>query len=230
MSHFRQDLRFSLRLLVKSPGFTAVAVLTLAIAIGVNSAIFSMVNGLLLRPVVPYKAEEVVGVFTTKKDAGRDFRQFSYAEYASLRESSEVFKDVAAVNFSLAGVGRDEGMKRSIVFMVSENFFSLLGVKPAAGRFFTAEESRPNANQRVIVVSYTLWQRNGAAATSSAAPFTSTVSRIPSSVFHPRASVASARSSPRKSGGPSASPSSCSRARLSSPALSRRNARRASAP
>ena len=71
-----------------------------------------------------------------------------------------MFKDVAAVNFSLAGVGRDEAMKRSFVFMVSENFFSLMGVKPAAGRFFTAEESRPNANQRVIVVSYTLWQRN----------------------------------------------------------------------
>ena len=161
MSHFLQDLRFSLRLLAKSPGFSAVAILTLAIAIGVNSAIFSMVNGLLLRPVVPYKAEEVVGVFTTKKDAGRDFRQFSYAEYASLRESSEVFKDVAAVNFSLAGVGRDEGMKRSFVFMVSDNFFSLMGVKPAAGRFFNAEETRPNANQRVIVVSYTFWQRTG---------------------------------------------------------------------
>ena len=56
-----------------------------------------------------------------------------------------MFKDVAAVNFSLAGVGRDESMKRSFVFMISENFFPLMGVKPAARRFFTAEESRPNA-------------------------------------------------------------------------------------
>lgn len=156
-----QDLKFSLRLLAKSPGFTAVAVMTLAVAIGVNSAIFSMVNGLLLRPVVPQKAEEVVGVFTAKKDAGRDYRQFSYAEYATLKETNEVFKDVAALNFALAGVGRDEAMRRCFIFMVSDNFFSLMGAKPAAGRFFTAEEARPNANQRVIVASYPLWQRHG---------------------------------------------------------------------
>ena len=161
MTTLLNDIRHAFRLLAKSPGFTAIAVLTLAIAIGVNSAIFSLVNGLLLRPVVPYKAEEVVGVFTTKKDAGRDFRQFSYAEYAVLRESTEVFREAAAVNFNLAGIGRDEGMRRSFVFMVSDNFFSLMGVKPAAGRFFTAEEGRPNAGQRVIVASYNLWQRHG---------------------------------------------------------------------
>ncbi len=161
MQNLLQDLRFSLRLLAKSPGFSAVAILTLAVAIGVNSAIFSMVNGLLLRPVVPYKPEEVVSVYTTKKDAARDYRQFSFAEYSALRDSTETFKDVAALNFNLAGIGRDEGMRRSFVFMVSENFFSLMGVKPAAGRFFTPEEARPNARQRVIVASYNLWQRNG---------------------------------------------------------------------
>jgi len=155
------DLRLALRLLAKSPGFTAVAVLTLAVAIGVNSAIFSLVNGLLLRPVVPYKSDEVVGVFTTKKDASRDYRQFSYAEYSALRESPEVFKEVAAINFNLAGIGRDEGMRRSFVFMVSDNFFTLMGVKPVAGRFFTPEESRPNSGQRVVVAGWSLWQRNG---------------------------------------------------------------------
>jgi predicted permease len=155
------NLRLALRLLAKSPGFSAVAILTLAVAIGVNSAIFSLVNGLLLRPVVPYKAEEVVGVFATKKDAARDYRQFSYAEYAALRASSEVFKEVAAINFNLAGVGRDESMRRSFVFMVSDNFFALMGVKPAAGRFFTPEEARPNAGQHVVIASWSLWQRHG---------------------------------------------------------------------
>jgi len=161
MNSLLQDLKFSLRLLGKSPGFTSIAILTLAVAIGVNSSIFSMVNGLLLRPIIPEKPEEVVGVFTAKKDAGRDFRQFSHAEYTALRESTEVFREVAAVNFNLAGVGRAEGMRRSFVFMVSDNFFSLMGARPAAGRFFTAEESRPNAGQRVVVVSHTLWQRHG---------------------------------------------------------------------
>jgi putative ABC transport system permease protein len=161
MNTLLQDLKFSLRLLVKSPGFTAVAILTLAMAIGVNSAIFSIVNGLILRPVVPYKPAEVVSVYTTRKEAARDYRQFAYNEFAALRDSHEVFADVAAVNFGLAGIGRNDGMRRSFMFMVTDNFFSLMGANPAAGRFFTAEEARPNANLPVVVASYTLWQRNG---------------------------------------------------------------------
>ncbi len=161
MNNLLNDLRQAIRLLAKCPGFSAIAILTLAVAIGVNSAIFSMVNGLLLRPVIPQQPEQVVGVFTAKKDAGRDYRQFSYAEFATLKETNEVFQDVAALNFALAGVGRDESMRRCFIFMVSDNFFSLMGAKPAAGRFFTAEETRPNANLRVIVASYTLWQRHG---------------------------------------------------------------------
>lgn len=162
MSSLAHDLRFAFRLLAKSPGFTAIAVATLALAIGVNSAIFSLVHGLILKPVVLEKPEEVVGVFTTRKEASRDFRQFTYAEFAALREAREVFADVAAVNFALAGIGREPGeMRRSFVFIVSENFFALMGAKPAAGRFFSAEEGRPNANLPVIVASYSLWQRLG---------------------------------------------------------------------
>jgi predicted permease len=162
MSTLVHDLRFAVRLLIKSPGFTAIAVTTLALAIGVNSAIFSLVNGLILRPVVLEKPDEVVGVFTARKEASRDFRQFSYTEYAALREARDVFQDVAAVNFALAGIGREPGeMKRSFVFIVSENFFSLMGAKPAAGRFFSAEEGRPNASLPVVVASYSLWQRAG---------------------------------------------------------------------
>lgn len=161
MNTLLQDLKFALRIRTKSPGFTAVAIITLALAMGVNSAIFSLVNGLILRPLAPEKAEEIVSVYTARKDASRDFRQFSHAEFAALRESREVFADVAAVNFALAGIGRDEAMRRSFVFIVSENFFSLMGARPAAGRFFTAEEGRPNADLPVVVASYSLWQRMG---------------------------------------------------------------------
>jgi len=161
MNNLLSDFRLAVRLLLKAPGFTAIAIVTLAVAIGVNSAIFSIVNGLLLRPIVPYKAEQVVGVYTTKKDAARDYRQFSHAEYSTLRASSEVFSEVAAVNFNLAGVGRNESMRRSFVFMISENFFSLMGAQPAAGRFFSVAECQPNAHQRVVIASYTLWQRSG---------------------------------------------------------------------
>lgn len=155
------DFKSALRHLAKSPGFSAVAILTLAVAIGVNSAIFSLINCVLLRPAVPFRPAEVVNLFTTRQDAARAFRQFSYAEFTALRQTHEVFSDVAAVNFNSVSLGRDEGLHRNFAFMVSANFFSLMGVQPAAGRFFTDAETRPNAGQRVVVASHALWQRNG---------------------------------------------------------------------
>jgi putative ABC transport system permease protein len=156
------DLKLALRLLAKSRGFSAVAILTLAITIGVNSAIFSLIDGALLRPAVPHKPEEVVCLFTGSRDAQRSFRQFSYAEFLALREPSAVFRDVAAVNFNYVSLGREMDLRRALAFMVSDNFFELMGTRPAAGRFFTEQETRPNAHERVVVASYTLWERNGA--------------------------------------------------------------------
>ena len=157
-----QDFRFAFRQLIKSPGFTAIAVFTLALAIGVNAAIFAIVNGTALRPMVPVKPEEVVGLFTARQNAGRDYRQFSYSEFRELRQhGGEIFADVAALEFSLAGIGRDESMRRSFVFATSENFFTLMGVKPVIGRFYNAEEARANANLPVLVASYSFWKRMG---------------------------------------------------------------------
>ena len=155
------DLRLALRQFAKSPGFAAVAILTLAIAIGVNSAIFSLINAVLLRPAVPGQRGRVVCIYTASQDARRAFRQFSYAEYRTLRASSEVFTDVAALNFNFVSIGRDEEFRRSFAFMVSENYFELMGVRPVAGRGFTAEEARPNAGQRVVIAAYGLWERSG---------------------------------------------------------------------
>jgi predicted permease len=156
-----QDFRFAFRQLIKTPGFTIIALLTLALAIGVNSAVFSLINGVVLRPTVRVRPAEVVNVFTARQNANRDYRQFSHAEYQVLRESTDVFSDVAAVNFALAGIGRDEGMRRSFTFLTSENFFSLMGVEPALGRFYNAAECRPNANIPVVVASHGFWKRMG---------------------------------------------------------------------
>ena len=157
-----QDFRFAFRQLIKTPGFTAIAVITLALAIGVNSAIFAIVNGAVLRPMVPVKPQEVVNVFTARQNASHDYRPFSYNEFRELRESgSDLFSDVAALEFALAGIGRDEGMKRSFAFLTSDNFFTMMGVKPALGRFYNAEESRPNAESPVVVASYAFWKRMG---------------------------------------------------------------------
>jgi putative ABC transport system permease protein len=155
------DLKLALRLLGKSPGFSAVAILTLAVTIGVNSAIFSLIDGALLRPVVRHKPSEVVCIFTGSRDATRSFRQFSYAEFTALREPNPAFQDVVAVNFNYVALGRDMELQRSFAFMVSENYFRLMGAQPVAGRFFTEEETRPNAGEHVVITSHKLWQRQG---------------------------------------------------------------------
>src|SRR5204863_8744375 len=157
-----QDFKFAVRQLLKTPGFTTVAILTLALAIGVNSAIFALINGVLLKPVVPVRPAEVVNVFTARQNASHDYRQFSYNEYRELRENrGDLFVDVAALEFAVAGIGRDHEMRRSFAFLTSENYFSLMGAQPFRGRFYNAEECRPNANIAVVVASYGFWKRHG---------------------------------------------------------------------
>jgi predicted permease len=156
------DFRFAVRQLCKSPGFTSLAIVTLALGIGVNSAIFALVNGVVLRPMIPLRAKEVVGIFTARQNASHDYRQFSHTEYRHLRENgSDLFVDLAALEFGVAGIGRDHDIRRSFAFLTSENFFSLMGVQPVRGRFYTAEECRPNANIPVVVASYAFWKRMG---------------------------------------------------------------------
>jgi predicted permease len=156
-----QDFRFALRQLRKTPGFTAIAVATLGVAMGVNSAIFAIVNDVMVRPVVPLRPSEVVSVFGAWKDAKRDYRPFSYREYQALRESDEVFADVAAVKVTQVGVGRDKDVQRSLAMLTSESFFTLAGTEPARGRFFSAAECRPDADIPVVVASHALWTRLG---------------------------------------------------------------------
>jgi hypothetical protein len=157
-----QDFKFAIRQLLKAPGFTAVAVLTLALAIGVNSAIFALINGVVLRPMVPLRPQEVVNIFNCRQNANHDYREFSYNEYREMSENGEVFAKLAALEFAVAGIGRDHEMRRSFAFLTSENYFSLMGVQPFRGRFYNAEECKPNANVAVVVTSYGFWKRMGA--------------------------------------------------------------------
>jgi putative ABC transport system permease protein len=157
-----QDFKFAFRQLFKSPGFTSVAVITLALAIGVNAGIFALINGVVLRPISPVRPHELVNVFTARQNASHDYRQFSYSEYRELRENGgDVFADVAALELAAAGIGRDHEMRRSFAFLTSENYFSLMGRQPFRGRFYNAEECKPNANIAVVVASYGFWERMG---------------------------------------------------------------------
>jgi predicted permease len=149
------DLRFAVRQLLKSPGFTAIAVLTLALGIGLNTSMFSLLNLLILRPL-PFPArEQLVRIYRTTPQS--QTADHYYPDSIALTPEVSPVADLAAYrfwNYALAVEGRPAVNLNG--FRVSANFFSTLGVKPALGRFFTSEEDRP-ANH-VIVLGYGTWQ------------------------------------------------------------------------
>lgn len=157
------ELKFALRSLRKSPGFTAVALLTLALALGANTAVFSLVHAALFRPMVDRAPHELVSVYTATRGAERGFRRFSYAEFERIAAFRDAFAGVAAMSVARVGVGTSpsETLQRSLVHLTSANYFSLLGVQPAHGRFFTAKEGTPRADVPVLVASHAFWQRHG---------------------------------------------------------------------
>jgi len=148
-----QDLRFSLRLLRKSPGFAAVAVLTLALAIGANAVVFSVMNALILRPLdVPQS--ESLWVLESAKD--KDASQ-SYPDFIDLRDRNRSFDGLAAFNVSLAGLDAGEGRSPAWALEVSGNYFDALGIQPFQGRLFhPSDEHGPNSAP-YIVLSYAYW-------------------------------------------------------------------------
>ena len=153
-----QDLRYAARMLVKNPGFTAVAVIALALGIGANTAIFSVVNTVLLRPL-PYKdPERLVMVFEDSRAHGHPRDTPTAANYIDWRNQNQVFENMVAIaggSFNLTGVGDPE---RIAGYRVSASLFPMLGVSPQLGRWFTTEEDQAGAN-RVMIMSHRLWQR-----------------------------------------------------------------------
>jgi putative ABC transport system permease protein len=156
LAAFWQDLRYGVRMLLKQPGFTLIAVLTLALGIGANTAIFSIVNAVLLRPF-PYHAPERL-VIVQERESGGGFSP-SYPNFVDWRAQHTAFEGISAVrgneSFNFTGTGEPERLQGRLV---SAEFFSLLGVKPLVGRDFLAEEDRPGATPAVIL-SYGFWQR-----------------------------------------------------------------------
>ncbi len=161
LADFLQDVNYGLRQLRRSPGFTAIAVLTLALGIGANSTIMSFINDLIVRPLLRDRQTSLVALHTAQLGPQRTYRPFNYAEFTHLRAAPGIFSDLAAMQFNSSAVGREEDVQRRLLCLVSQNYFSLLGVAPLRGRFFTGEETRPNAGLRVLVASYPCWQRMG---------------------------------------------------------------------
>jgi putative ABC transport system permease protein len=163
MESLIKDIRYGVRSLLKRPGFTAIAVITLALGIGANTTLFSFVNGILLRPL-PYQAPgQLVILDETAPKQGIKSFHVSYPNFVDWRQQNHVFEDVAIYQqgtFSLVGAGEPEQIRGA---RISQGLFELLGVAPKLGRTITAEEDRPETNN-TVVISHSLWQRRFASA------------------------------------------------------------------
>lgn len=153
-----QDIRFGLRLMAKKPGFTLVAVVALALGIGANTAIFSVVNAVLLSPLPYQHSERLVWMWGTNPVAGIKKETASLPDFNDWRTQSQSFEEMAGfTNTALTLTGEQEP-ERIPGAVITSNFFSVLGVRPIMGREFTSEENGPNG-ARVVIISHSLWQR-----------------------------------------------------------------------
>ena len=155
----RQDTSFAFRMMRRQPGFTALAALVLALGIGANTAIFSLVNGVLLQPLPYSNGNELIYLRQQAPKSGVDSLGFSPKELADYREQNESFSDLVeyhVMSFILLGRPEPERVQTGVV---SANYFEVFGVKPLHGRTFRPDEERPGADP-VLVLSYEYWMRS----------------------------------------------------------------------
>jgi len=152
-----QDLAYGVRMLKKSPSLTIIVVITLALGMGVNTAIFSVLNGWLFRPL-PVRAPEQIHVLAFSQD--HNGSNFSYPDLLDFRKQSEVFSDLFAYGLSVAGLSANGTPREFGYSSVTGNYFSALGVTPALGRFFLPDEGETPGAPLLIVLGNSYWQKN----------------------------------------------------------------------
>jgi predicted permease len=148
-----QDIRHAIRLLLKNPGFSTVAVLVLALGIGANTAAFSLVNALMLEPMAA-EGRGIAGIYSRDATRPDRYRGFSWRDYEQVRSNREPFDEVMAYAVTMLGVSEGEATRRSFSAIVSAGYFSTLDVRLAVGREFTADEERPESDRRVVIVGH----------------------------------------------------------------------------
>jgi predicted permease len=156
MNNLFLDLRYGLRMLARNPGFTAIAILSLALGIGVNTSIFSLVNAALLRPLPLEHPEQIVHLRGVVK--GRDTINLSFPAYQDLAERSRAFSGVAAARFVTVSLSSGNVNERMWGYLATGNYFEVLGVPAAIGRTFTAAEDRAEGSDPVVVLSMACWR------------------------------------------------------------------------
>jgi predicted permease len=153
-----RDVRYAVRMLVRNPGFTIIALLTFAVGIGVNTAVFSVFNGVLLRPLPYPDAERITMMWLDNRVQGIKEDIGSYPNYRDWREQNTTYEHVAAFtpsSFTMTGSGEPERIPGA---QTTSNFFDVLGLRPVIGRLYTEEQEKPG-NDAVVLLSHGLWQR-----------------------------------------------------------------------
>src|SRR5437870_1480767 len=160
-----QEIRHALRLLARNLGFTAIAALSLALGIGANSAIFSLADALLLRPLPVLEPSSVVTVSTDRPNLSEGIGGVSYPDYRDFRESSQSFAGLAALQLSAFGVAKSarETPQLRVGVMVSDNFYQVMGIRPVLGRGFLPDEGQVPGRNPVVILAYDFWRTEFAA-------------------------------------------------------------------
>jgi predicted permease len=159
--NFIQDIKFGLRMMRRSPGFSAVAVLVLMLGIGGTSAMFGIINTLVWRPISVQEPDRLVRIFSKDKKPTGGYRSFSYHNFTEVREKNSAFTGVAAFSVCMAGVNEGDLIRKTFTFLASANYFDIFGVRMWKGRAFLPEEEKPGSAVPVAVVSYTYWRKAG---------------------------------------------------------------------
>ncbi len=163
MDRLIQDIRYAFRRMAKSPGFTSIAVLSLALGIGANTAIFSLVNAILLSGVPMRAPQELVEIYTSEEPNGAEpgypYSISAYPDLVDLREQTDLFSGVAGYEAFFSRLETETSTEPIWGEAVSWNMFSLLGIEPEAGRFFVHEEGQTPGTHPVIVLGYNYWQK-----------------------------------------------------------------------
>ncbi|MBS1810684.1 MAG: ABC transporter permease [Acidobacteria bacterium] len=165
MQTFLQDFRYGGRILFKNPGFTVIAIVTLALGIGANTALFSLIDKLILQPLSVHDPASLVQLKSETVNPKLTFREVSWADFQEYRARNTVFSDLTAYKSARVNLGEGDQLERVRAELIAENYFSLFGINPLLGRPFSAEENRVPSAAPVVVLSHSLWQsRFGGAA------------------------------------------------------------------
>jgi predicted permease len=152
-----KDVRYALRWMIRSPGFSAVAILSLGLGVGVNTAMFSLVDSLLFRPLPVTSPDTLVDVFTAGGD-GDEYATTSYPDFLDLKAQNTVFTDMIGYSPMFAPLSLGDRSRIALGQVVTSNHFSMLGVQPFLGRLLVPSDDDPGA-ERVVVLSHRMWQR-----------------------------------------------------------------------